>query len=101
LTRLWLLPKNPKKGTPTAVCFPGESWSWTHRASFHATNIAPVDYKVFAVEVNADTFVQSAVFAAELGTRAVSVTVHSGGLESLDLKLIPAEEVQRIKDKLQ
>jgi hypothetical protein len=39
-------------------------------------------------------------FVAELGNNAPSVTIHSGGNDSVEVKVISAEEVDRIKSKL-
>jgi hypothetical protein len=68
-----------------------------------ARGLPPGDYKVFALEDNdVDTNVaQSADFLTELGGRATPVTVHSGGPDSIDVKIVPADEVRRIRNKLQ
>jgi hypothetical protein len=67
---------------------------------FQQSGIAPGDYRVVALD-GADTNLALADdFVAELGNNAPSVTIHSGGNDSVEVKVISAEEVDRIKSKL-
>jgi hypothetical protein len=67
---------------------------------FQQMGVAPGDYRVVAMESNDPNIVLSEDFFAELGTKAPSVTVHSGGNDSVEVKTVPAEEVDRIQSKL-
>jgi hypothetical protein len=65
-------------------------------------NLPAGDYKTFVIEDNdEDTRVaQSPEFLAEVGVKAVAVTVHANSPASVDLKMLTADEISRIKQKL-
>jgi hypothetical protein len=65
------------------------------------SNLAPGDYKIYAIEDTDLNIAQSVDFQKEIGSKALPITIHSNGLDSADLKLVPAEEIQQIKNKLQ
>jgi hypothetical protein len=64
------------------------------------SGMAPGEYKVIAMDDNDTSLAQSEDFIAALGTKAASVTIHSGGNESVEVKVVSPEEVDQIKSKL-
>ncbi len=67
---------------------------------FQQSGLAPGDYRVVALDGTDTNLAVAEDFVAELGNNAPSVTVHSGGNESVEVKIVSAEEVDRIKSKL-
>jgi len=67
---------------------------------FDYRDLAPGDYKVFAWESMDSQMLQSAEFRKAFESRAASVTVSSGGNASVQVKMIPAEDIEAEKNKL-
>jgi hypothetical protein len=67
---------------------------------FQQSGLAPGDYRVMALDGTDTNLALADDFVVELGNNAPSVTIHSGGKESVEVKVISAEEVDRIKSKL-
>ncbi len=67
---------------------------------FDYRDIAPGDYKVFAWESGDEMMTQSAEFRKAFESRAASVNVSPAGHVSVQLKLIPAADIEAEKDKL-
>ena len=65
-------------------------------------NLPPGDYKTFVIEDNDEDnrMAQSPEFIAEVGVKAVSVTVHANSPASVELKMLTPDEVGRIRQKL-
>ncbi len=67
---------------------------------FNFPDLAPGEYKVFAWESMDSNVVLSAEFRKAFEGRAASVTISPGGNSSVDLKLIPAADIEAEKNKL-
>jgi hypothetical protein len=70
------------------------------KGSFHFQNLAPGEYRVFAWESSGDSPVQVPEFQKLFETDAVSVRLQANGNESIQLKIIPAAEIEAGKEKL-
>ena len=67
---------------------------------FDYRDIAPGDYKVFAWEVADQELVMFHEFRKAFESKAASVNITAGGHASVQLKLIPAAEIEAEKNKL-
>jgi hypothetical protein len=64
-------------------------------------NLAPADYRIYAIEDDDLNLVQSAEFQKEIANESAPITIHSSGSDSIQLRAVPAEQVQQIKNKIQ
>ncbi len=67
---------------------------------FDYRDIAPGDYKIFAWESMDQEMMQSAEFRKAFESRAASVTISPGGNASVQVKVIPAADMEAEKNKL-
>jgi hypothetical protein len=79
----------------------GESqWSPVDFGShFLVPNLAPGDYKIYAWDDPDPSLTNLAEFRQEFSSRAVSVTVNAGAAATVELKLIPADEIRKVKQR--
>jgi protocatechuate 3,4-dioxygenase beta subunit len=69
--------------------------------NFKFQDVAPGEYKVYAWEEMVPDVIDVLEFRKALESKAVSVTVQPGGHESVQVPVIPAEDVEATKNKLQ
>jgi len=69
--------------------------------NFKFQNISPGEYKVFAWEESARTLIYVPEFRKALESHAASVSVQPNGKETVQVQIIPADDVETAKNKLQ
>ena len=67
---------------------------------FHIGGLAPGEYDVLAWEDYDPAFMRAHEFLSQFSGRATAVTVHSNGNESVQLKIVPDEDIQQARSRL-
>jgi protocatechuate 3,4-dioxygenase beta subunit len=70
------------------------------KGDFHAADLAPGDYKVFAWQQADESLVQAAEFRKLFQSKAASVSIAANGHASVQLKIIPATDIEKEKSRL-